>query len=89
MAELLRIKNINFRQQVPHELIINDKIIGRYYYDFLVENCIIIELKKGDYFPRGNITQAKKYLAASGLQLAILINFTSKDVKFLRILNIE
>ncbi|MEI6378079.1 MAG: GxxExxY protein [Candidatus Falkowbacteria bacterium] len=88
MAELLKTRNINFREQVPWEIKINDKIIGRYFFDLLIENSIVVELKKGDYYVRGNIDQVKSYLSATGLKLAILINFTSKGVKFLRIINI-
>jgi len=89
MAKLFTDRNIKFIQQVPYEIKINDKVIGRYYLDFLVEKDIVVEIKKGNYFLRGNIAQVKGYLAASELKLAILINFTSSCVKFLRIVNIK
>lgn len=62
--------------------------MGRYFFDFLVEGKIIVELKVGDFFSHRNIHQASEYLKASDLQLAILANFTSKGVKYRRIVNI-
>jgi len=82
-------KGIKFKRQVPHKLTYKDEIIGNYRFDFLVEGKIVVELKRGDFFSRSNITQALQYLKASNLKLAILINITSKGVKFKRILNIK
>jgi GxxExxY protein len=63
-------------------------MIGRYFLDFLVDNKIVVEIKKGDYFSKKNIEQVKAYLKVTNLKLAVLVNFTSSGVKFLRILNI-
>ena len=80
-------KKINYKRQLPYSIIFRGEKIGVYYLDFLVENKIIVELKKGDYFSRKNINQVKEYLKATGLKLALIINFTSYGVKTLRILN--
>lgn len=82
-------KKIKFERQVPYKLVYKSEVIGNYRFDFLVENKIIIELKREDYFSRSGITQALQYLKSSNLKLAILINITSNGVKFKRILNIE
>ncbi len=63
--------------------------VGKYFLDFLVEDKIILELKRGDYFPSGNIKQINSYLKATGLKLGILINFTNRGIKFKRIVNIN
>ena len=83
----LQEKNWKFRREVLVPITFKGRDIGRYYLDFLVEDKIIVELKKGDYFSRKNIEQVIAYLQATDLQLAILINFTSTGVKFKRILN--
>jgi len=57
--------------------------------DFLVEDKILVEIKKGNYFSKKNIEQVYAYLKATGLKLAILANFTSTGVKFRRILNLR
>ena len=81
-------KGIRFKRQIPYKLIYKGEIIGNYRFDFLIEDKIIIELKRGNYFSRNNITQSLQYLKSANLKLAILVNITSKGAKFKRILNI-
>lgn len=81
-------RGIEFKRQLPCKLMYKGEIIGNYRFDFLVEDKIIIELKRGDYFSKNNITQALQYLKTSNLKLAILVNITSKGAKFKRILNV-
>jgi len=81
-------REIKFKRQVPYKLLYKGEFVGSYRFDFLVENKIVVELKKGDYFSKNNITQALQYLKTSNLKLAILVNITSKGAKFKRILNI-
>lgn len=56
--------------------------------DFVVEDKIVLEIKRGDYFRRSNIDQIKGYLEATDLKLGILINFTNKGLKYKRIVNL-
>ena len=84
----LKNRGINFKRQIPYKLKYKGEIIGNYRFDFLIEDKIIVELKRGDYFSRNNMTQALQYLKASNLKLAILINISSGGVKFKRILNL-
>jgi GxxExxY protein len=78
---------IEFQRQVPYKISIKGEIIGRYYLDFLVENKVVLEIKKGDYFSKRNISQIKGYLKVTKMKLAIIACFTSKGVKFFRALN--
>ena len=79
--------NIKYKSQVLHNVVVKGKVVGRYYFDFIIDDKIILEIKRGDYYIRSNISQVKGYLAASKLQLAIIANFTSSGVKFFRVLN--
>lgn len=88
MAEGFRLAGLRFREQAPVVLKYGDKIIGRYYLDFVVEDCLVVEIKQGDYFAHTNIKQAQDYLKSLNLQLALLINFTQKGVRTKRIVNI-
>ncbi len=81
-------EKLRFKSQVPFKISLKGKEIGRYYLDLLIEGKIIVEIKKGNYFSKKNIEQVKGYLKATGLKLAIIANFTSKGVNFLRIVNI-
>ncbi|MEK7070593.1 MAG: GxxExxY protein, partial [Patescibacteria group bacterium] len=88
IAKEFRNNNIKFRRQIPCKLMYKGEAIGNYRFDFLIEDKIVIELKRGDYFSKNNITQALQYLKASNLKLVILVNITNEGVKFKRILNI-
>lgn len=57
--------------------------------DFVVENKIVLELKRGENFPKKHIEQVYAYLKATKLKLGIIANFSKSGVKFKRILNIK
>ena len=80
-------EKINFYRQAKFDIFVRGEIVGKYYIDFIVENKIVLELKKGNYFSRNNIEQIKGYLKITNLKLAILANYTPGGVKFLRVLN--
>jgi len=78
---------IKFQREVLLPVTFRGKTIGRQRCDFLVEGKIIVEVKKGTNFSRHNAEQIFNYLKASGLSLAILVNFGPRDVTFKRIVN--
>ena len=47
-------KNIKCRTQVPFKIRIKGEIIGTYYLDIIVEDKVVLELKKGNYFSKKN-----------------------------------
>lgn len=78
---------IPFKQYVYYPLVFNNKIIGKGTLDFLVNNQIIVEIKKGDRFSKRHIDQVLGYLKLTNLKLAILVNFGLEKVSFTRIVN--
>ena len=54
-----------------------------------MEDKIVLELKTGDRFSRQDIEQIYSYLKINNLKLGLLVNFTSRGIKFKRILNIK
>jgi GxxExxY protein len=88
-AVALTNKGINFKEQFYAPLFFQGKIIGRQFLDFLVEDKIVVEIKKGNHFSKSNIDQVNQYLISSKLQLAILINFGNEKVLTKRIININ
>jgi len=79
--------NIPYKRQIKYKAVFKGEEIGKYYLDFLIDNKIILELKKGNHFSKSYIEQVKGYLKVTNLKLAILANFTPGGVKVLRILN--
>ena len=67
--------------------IYDNKLIGKRILDFLVEEKIVVEIKKGNRFSKSHIDQVLEYLKINNLKLAILINFGSEGVMFKRIIN--
>ncbi len=84
----LKKQGINFVEQRYVPVVYQGKSIGKYYLDFLVEDKIVLELKKGIFIPANLIQQTKKYLMALNLKLAIIACFTNKGVIIKRILNL-
>jgi len=86
--ELKRCK-ISFKEQIYAPLVFKGDIIGKHYLDFLIEDKIILEIKKGNRFSRKNIEQILNYLKATKLKLGIIANFGQKELKFKRIINLN
>jgi GxxExxY protein len=81
--------SLTFREQVYLPLNFRGIKVGNYYLDFLIENKIILEIKKGEKFTRKNIEQVYNYLKVANLKLGIIANFTKTGLRFKRILNIK
>lgn len=88
IAEEFRLRKLKFREQVPYKVMYKGKNIGNSYLDFLVEDKVIVELKKSDYFSKKNIDQVINYLKISDVQLALLINFSKNGVLHKRLVNL-
>lgn len=89
LAAVFEEKKIVFKEQEYYPLKFKDKVIGRGFLDFAVDNKIIVELKKDETFTKTHIDQLVNYLKLSNYKLAILINFTPQGVKFKRLVNIN
>jgi len=88
VASLFRDAGIKYREQVPVHVVIGERKIARGFIDFLIEEKIILEIKRGERFFKSNIDQVYSYLKASNLKLGILANFTARGLQFKRIINI-
>ena len=87
IALALENNNIGFAREVCIPVEYRTLKIGKYFLDFLIAGQVVLEVKKGDYFPAGNIVQIDTYLKATKLKLGILANFTNRGIKFKRIVN--
>lgn len=81
-------RNLRFKRQAYIPLAHDGKIIGKQYFDFLVEDKIVVELKRGNHFHHKNIEQVYQYLIAKKLQLGIIAQFTEKGAKIKRVINL-
>lgn len=88
VAEEFRNSGLKFQEQLPAKITYRGKIIGIYYFDFLVDDKIVLEIKVRNYFSEKDIKQLYAYLKAKNLKLGIIAHFTKSGVKFKRIANI-
>ncbi len=57
--------------------------------DFLIDNKIILELKAAHLILKEDYYQTQRYLQASDIKLALLINFRNRYLKPIRIIKID
>lgn len=76
MAHRLRKIGLSVEQQKPLQVRDEDgTLLGNFFADLFVENCLILELKAARALAPEHIAQALGYLRASGQRDAMLINF--------------
>lgn len=89
LAEEFKSTGLSFKSEVHYPIQYKEKVIGRNFLDFLVEDKVIVETKKRNNFSTRHIAQVLEYLEISNLQLAIIINFGAQGVTYKRIINIK
>lgn len=57
--------------------------------DFLIDQKIILEIKVKRILTREDYEQAQRYLQATGMRLALLVNFRNKYLKPVRVVKIN
>ena len=87
ISVILKESKLTFKEQVYFPIKIMEEKIGNYYFDFLIEDKIVLEIKKDEKFKKKNVEQVYSYLKSANLKLGILANFTKNGVKYMRILN--
>lgn len=87
LADEFERRNLCFQEQVHAPLVFKEEKVGEYYLDFIIENKIVLEIKKGDRFSRKHINQLLSYLKTENLKLGIIANFGLNELKFKRIIN--
>ncbi|HVM70921.1 MAG TPA: GxxExxY protein [Anaerolineales bacterium] len=81
------IREIPFEAEKNINVLYREKVIGNYRLDLLVDGKIIMELKAVDSLNDLFKQQLNSYLKATGMRLGILINFGSRRVEYVRIVN--
>lgn len=89
LAIALEKERINFKREQFVQLVYQDKKVGSYFLDFVVDGKIVVELKTRHRLGYIHVKQVVGYLKTTGHKLAILIYFTHDGVKYRRIVNAE
>jgi GxxExxY protein len=80
-------EGVNFVEQYYVPLTFQDKQVGKYFLDFVIEDKVILELKRGRYIPRNVYEQTTQYLEVLNLKLAVIACFSHDVVITKRIVN--
>lgn len=77
-----------FLKEAPAKITYKGKQVGIYYFDFLIENKLVLETKVRNYFSSRDIDQLYSYLRAKKLKLGIIAHFTKSGIRIKRVVNI-
>ena len=95
------LKEINYKDAMEIDFIENEVTYSRerkfavkyknktlrnpYIADFIVYDCIVLEIKSASAIIDNHLAQALSYLAVSGMKLALVINFGERSLTWKRI----
>ncbi len=89
MSLALRAKGIVYTEQHYYPVKYKDTVVGRIFFDFYVDEKIVVELKSSNRYTKANYDQVLNYLKVSNIKLALLISFGNEEVRCKRVVNFE
>lgn len=78
---------LSFAREVEHTIYYDGIDVGTRRADFIVEGCIVVELKAIIDLEDVHLAQAKNYVVAYNQPLGLLINFGARRLQFKKIFN--
>ena len=81
----LREKGLKVAAQVPLKVMFRGQCVGEFVADLLVEDKVIVELKAVKALKPEHQAQAINYLNATGLDVALLVNFGRPKLEYKRL----
>ena len=85
LARELTLRGLQVQTQVRFPVRYKGLNVGDYYADLVVGEGVIVELKCAEDFSREHLAQCINYLKASGLRLAVMLNFQKSKVSWRRV----
>ena len=77
--------DIVFGREVDHPIFYQGVEIGTRRADFVVEACVVVELKALTALEDVHIAQAKNYVVAYDFEIGLLINFGAPSLEYRRL----
>ena len=72
------LQGINYKRQVPADIIYKGKVIKGQKIDLLVEGEVVVEIKSLSKMPEVALAQTLSYLKATNLRRGLIVNFGEK-----------
>jgi len=82
----LTLRKIPFERKVKLPVTYKDIIVGEYEADLIIDKKFVVEIKAVSKFNASHQAQAMHYLAATGLRLALLLNFGTGSLEHRRVI---
>jgi GxxExxY protein len=86
LLQELTARGVSVRSQVGFPIQYKGHSVGNYIADILVGGRLIVELKCAEALSGEHMAQCINYLKASGLKLALLVNFQHPKVEWKRVI---
>jgi GxxExxY protein len=87
LEEEFKKQGLIYKSEPKIDVTYEDKLVGVYRPDFIIEDKIILEIKVKDFLTNEDEFQIYSYLKATKYKLSLLINFGFKELEIKRILN--
>lgn len=78
-------RSIEVSAEVVVDILYEGAPVGQHRFDLVVADKVIIELKTVEALSKAHYAQARSYLKASGIGLALLINFSGATIDIRRV----
>ncbi len=90
-AFCISLKNagLEVKEQLFFPVTFQKNEVGKNYFDFMVNDSVVVEIKTADRFTKSHFEQLQNYLIVSNLKLGLLVSFGRAEVKFKRVLNVD
>ncbi|SRR6266496_3278013 len=82
----LTLRGIPFERKVKLPVVYKDTIIGEYEADLVIDKKFVVELKSLSRLNSSHQAQAMHYLTATGVRLALLLNFGTGSLEHQRVI---
>ena len=82
----LTLRGVPFERQVKLPVTYKDVLVGEYVADLVINKKFVVEIKAVSKFNVSHQAQAMHYLAATGLRLALLLNFGTGSLEHRRVI---
>ena len=71
----MQVSGLHVEQQKPITVYYREQIVGEYFADLIVNDCVIVELKTAESIARSHEAQLVNYLRATQFEVGLLLNF--------------
>jgi GxxExxY protein len=87
LAIELKKKGLRFATEAEIVIAYEGQPIGRHRLDFLIDDKVIVELKTVEELGKAHYAQVRSYLRATGLDVALLVNFSKERADYRRVVS--